>query len=152
MSEDNSTKEALARKEYLKGFSEQCHEFAKEISLLFKGVPVNTEVEEWTEPDSPNFYYLHVNFDIPGVLNLLSMTWDPKKKILDRNVIRLDERFRGQGYGKKITEKNEEMARKLRATRFRLSSIVEPRWHQSLLSEGFAQDQSEEDAVYKDLM
>lgn len=151
MAKEVPQEEAAFRAEHLKGFTDECQKFSDEISALFKGVPVKVEIEEWTSDDLPSFYYIHADFRIPDVLSLLSMTWDPRKKILDRNVIILTTSFQGQGYGTKIEGKIVEMARQLNAERFRVSAIVEPRWKQSMLKRGFIQDPTDEDAVYKDL-
>lgn len=139
------------RKEQLHNFTDQCGVFANRLSQLFDGKGVNTEVMEWTEPDMPNFYYLHVDFDIPNTLGLLSITWDPKKKVLDRNVIRIDEDLQGQGYGKAINRLAEELVRDLDGDIFRISSITNEEWKQSLLKQGFTEDDHDDEAVYKEV-
>lgn len=139
------------RKEQLKKFTNECHLFGDKIGALLGSSKVNIEIEEWTNAELPDFYYIHVDFDVPGYLRLLSFTWDPRRKELGRTVITIEDSVRGKGYGKKINSLSEDFAKDLGGKKFKISVIVNQEWRDSLINnQGYTQDQTEEDSVYKD--
>ena len=156
MSEEDSKEKLVIqelRKEQLKKFTNECQLFGDQLSSLFGSKKVNIEIKEWTVASIPDFYYIYVDFDIPNYLSLLSATWDPRKKILDRSVLIISKLIRGQEYGKKINSLTQDWAKGLRAEKLIISAITNLKWKDSLIQkQGFMQDTKEEDSVYKELL
>jgi hypothetical protein len=89
------------------------------------------------------------SFEVADVVGTIH--WRLYEQILERNDIYLTYDLQNQGYGTKINEITENLARALGAKKFVLSAVVNPRWKKHLLKNGFLQDPQNANKVFKNL-
>jgi len=79
------------------------------------------------------------------------MTWGPLDKTLNRYDIALDDQLRGRGLSTQINQITENLARSLGAKKLVLSAIVNDRWREHLLKNGFRRDPMVPSRLFKNL-
>ena len=104
-------------------------------------------INENYDPKIPNYYNLHGSVVIPRHLEAYDIWWNPIKRELVR--YNLEVASKGKGYGTMITNITEELANNLGVEKLIISTIINDRWKEKLINQGYTPDQKTEDKVYK---